>query len=272
MIELKELLTRDDLKPLIPEIVNKAIMEEIQDALIARQLVDVIRLTQGSSIKFPKAERSQVAFVVPESGEVPLMQGERFSEIIVTPYKIGIRAAVTREMIEDGALDVINRNIRQAARAVAEKEDEDILNALLATTNTTPSTSWGLEDLSKLLRLVEQYNYRPNVIVMHPAAATKLRTEDVFDRTVTREVATFLPNGNVGSIFNVGVVLTNAMPQTVALCLDTRNAGVLVERRPLQVENWTDPARDSEGVVLTMRIAPALLNVKACGKITGITL
>lgn len=272
MFELKELLSRDDIKPMIPEIVNKAIIEEIDDSLVARQLVDVVRLSQGSSIKFPKSERTQVAFVVPESGEIPLMQGEKFTEIIVTPYKIGIRASITREMIEDGSIDVINRNLRQAARAVSEKEDEDIMNALLATTNTVASTNWGLADVSNLLRAVEQYNYRPKVLVMHPAAATKLRTDDVFDRTVNREVSKFLPNGLVGSIFNVGVLLTNAIPQTQALCIDIRHAGVLVERRALKVENWVDPARDSEGVALTMRIAPALLQVKACAKLTGITL
>src|SRR3972149_9801302 len=161
MMELKELFSRDDIKPLIPEIVNRVIIEELDDVLVGRQLVDVVRLSQGSSMKFPKSDRTQVAFVVPESGEIPYMQGENLSEVVVTPYKIGLRAAVTREMIEDGAIDVMNRNLRQAARAMAEKEDEDIFNALLATTNTLASTTWGLADISRMMRAIEQYNYRP---------------------------------------------------------------------------------------------------------------
>jgi len=50
--------------------------------------------------------------------------------------------------------------------------------------------------------------------------------------------------------------------------LDSR-AVVLVERRPLSTENFTDPLRDlAAGVTLTERVAPAVLDDSAVVKMT----
>ena len=277
MKDLKELLSREDANIFLPEIINKVIIEEMKANLVGRNLVQTINLSNGSSIKFPKAHSTAVAYVVPEAGEIPVIQGETYSEVIVTPYKVGIRAKITKELIEDGSIDVMKRNIHEATHAIIQKEDTDIFNALRATTRTQSSVgAWStasniLKDVSNVMELLEVNEYRPQVFVMHPSLAASIRSADLFDKTKHYSGDAVQSRGIVGSIFTIPVYITTVLPATELLCIDTRHAGVLVVRRPLTVENFVDISRDMEGVAMTTRYAPALLVEKACAKITGIS-
>jgi HK97 family phage major capsid protein len=206
------------------------------------------------------------AYVIPELGAIP-MDVSTFNEIVVTPYKIGKAFAIPKEAIEDSAFDVVRLKADMAAEDIARKEDEEIFRVLMKTTNTvSPKTAGQFvqEDVVTLRNAVNRHSYKAAWLVAHPDDLAKLEKDLIgkgykaFDRLDE--------TGIVGNVAGLQVVETTAVEPGTILALDSR-ACVLVERRPLSIENFTDPLRDlAAGVTITERVAPAVLDDNAVSK------
>jgi HK97 family phage major capsid protein len=265
MKSMQELFSSQDAAPLIKEVIDSNVFKVADRERVGRKIVKLITLSEGSALKIPKMGAGQ-AYVIPELGAIP-MDVSTFNEIVVTPYKIGKAFAIPKEAIEDSAFDVVRLKADMAAEDIARKEDEEIFRVLMKTTNTvSPKTAGQFvqEDVVTLRNAVNRHSYKAAWLVAHPDDLAKLEKDLIgkgykaFDRLDE--------TGIVGNVAGLQVVETTAVEPGTILALDSR-ACVLVERRPLSIENFTDPLRDlAAGVTITERVAPAVLDDNAVSK------
>lgn len=264
------------------ELVKQQLYDVIKEASIAarvgRQLVDVVNLKSGAALDFVLADKDSMAFRrIGESVNIPI-DVESYTKHTVTPVKFGDVILVSAEIQEDANWDVMKRNLRQAGREAGVKEDDIIFDALGDGTYGFPSeaghdyTSAGTEiaiaDITGMMKLVEENDYFPNALVLHPEQINELRQIDTFveaDKVGSR--ITF-EKGFVGKIFGMDVVTSTTVGASYGYLLDTREAGVLVVRRPLTMKTYEIPERDSLGAALTFRTEARCLRPKAGCKLT----
>lgn len=272
------LFTKSSEDHLIKQQMMDMIIDSAQKNALGRQVVQVINLRQGSSLDFNLADRDSMAVrVMSEAGEAPLTR-ESYSTVRVTPKKYGGQLSITTEMIEDSNYELIERNLRQAGREMANKETSLIIESFNDTTNGFPSnadhnitsagTELGIVDITSGMKEIEEQDFDPNVMLLHPTQVNELRQIDTFveaDKVGNR--ATF-ENGWVGKIFSLDTLITSLQSSNVAHIIDTREAGILVVRRPLTVERWNDPLRDLVNATFTQRMAASVLRPRAGVKIT----
>jgi HK97 family phage major capsid protein len=267
MKTMQELFSTQDAAPLIKEVIDSNVFKVAERERVGRKLLRVVTLSEGSALKIPKMGAGQ-AYVIPELGAIPL-DVSSFSEIVVTPFKIGKAFAIAKESIEDSAFDVVRLKADMAAEDVARKEDDEIFRVLVQTTNTvSPKTPGAFvqEDVITLRNAVNKNNYKAKWLVAHPDDLAQLEKDLIskgykaFDRLDEE--------GILGNVAGLQVLETTALNPGTILALDSR-AVVLVERRPLSTENFTDPLRDlAAGVTITERVAPAVLDDNAVAKMT----
>lgn len=248
---------------------------------IGRQLVEVVPLREGSSIDFELANKDSL--MVRQMGEgagAPIAR-ENYTTVTVRPVKFGGNVKITTEMIEDSNFELIERNLREAGKQMANKETTLVFNAFHDSTSgfasvTTPNThnitsagtEIGIVDISKGVQACEDYDYYANAMAVNPEQAHELRQIDTFveaDKLGSREV---IERGLIGKIFGLEVASTSLQTAGTVDILDTREAGVLVMRRPLTVEKWNEPLRDLVNATFTQRMQAAVLRAQAGAKIT----
>ncbi len=264
---MQELFSTQDAAPLIKEVIDSNVFKVATRERVGRKFVRVITLNEGSALKIPKMGEGQ-AYVIPELGQIPLDVSD-FTEVVVTPFKIGKAFAVAKESIEDSAFDVVRLKADMAAEDVARKEDKEIFRVLENTTNTVSPKTPGefvQEDVVTLRNAVNKNNYKAKWLIAHPDDLARLEKDLIgkgykaFDRLDEE--------GILGNVAGLQVLETTALNPGTILALDSR-AVVLVERRPLSIENFTDPLRDlAGGVTITERVAPAVLDDNAVAKMT----
>lgn len=267
MKSMKELFSTQDAAPIIKEIIDANVFKVATRERVGRQILRLINLSEGSSIKIPKMGKGK-AYVIPELGEIPL-DVSTFGDVVITPYKIGKAFAVPSEAIEDSAFDVIKLKADMATEDVVAKEDDEIFRVISNTTNTvSPKTAGEFvqEDVITLRNAVNKNNYKAKFLVGHPDDIAKLEKDLIskgykaFDRLDE--------DGIIGNVSGLKILETTAVESGSVLALDSR-AIVLVERRPLKLKNFEDPLRDlAGGVTLTERVAPAVLDDNAIAKMT----
>jgi len=267
MKTMQEQFSTQDAAPLIKEVIDSNVFKVAERERVGRKLLRVVTLSEGSALKIPKMGAGQ-AYVIPELGAIPL-DVSSFSEIVVTPFKIGKAFAIAKESIEDSAFDVVRLKADMAAEDVARKEDDEIFRVLVQTTNTvSPKTPGAFvqEDVITLRNAVNKNNYKAKWLVAHPDDLAQLEKDLIskgykaFDRLDEE--------GILGNVAGLQVLETTALNPGTILALDSR-AVVLLERRPLSTENFTDPLRDlAAGVTITERVAPAVLDDNAVAKMT----
>lgn len=267
MRTMQELFSTQDAAPLIKEVIDSNVFKVAERERVGRRILRVISLSEGSALKIPKMGKGQ-AYVVPELGAIP-QDVSSFDEVVITPYKIAKAFAISKESIEDSAFDVVRLKADIAAEDVARKEDDEIFRVLSQTANAvSPKTAGEFvqEDVITLRNAVNKNNYKARWLVAHPDDMAKLEKDLIskgykaFDRLDEE--------GIMGNVAGLQLLETTAVESGTILALDSR-AVVLVERRPLSTENFSDPLRDlAAGVTITERVAPAVLDDNAVSKMT----
>lgn len=265
-----------------PELIKEQLFATIKDAsqknAIGRQLVEVVPLRNGSSLNFELADKdSMIVGRVGETAEIPLTR-ETYTEIIVTPRKYGGVVKISKEMIEDSNFELIERNLRQAGREMANTETQKVFDAFNDTTLgfpkngdhdiTSAGTEFGIIDITNGMQQIEEQDYIPNVMALNPKQVNEIRQIDTFveaDKVGNRNT---FEKGFVGKIFSLDSVVSSIQSADVVHILDQTEAGVMVIRRPLTVERWNDPLRDLVAAGFTQRFETVVLRARAGVKIT----
>jgi hypothetical protein len=222
-MELKDLVTSQDLTRFIPQTVETVIREAIEPNLfIVDRLFQKINIPRGSRIQIG-AVGAMEAGRVGQGGEYP----ERFVDVdggdmvALTVDKYGLKISMTQEVLDENLFDVVNIWLRAAGRALARHKERSAAKLLSEMgydvfDNINPTESWigstsgrgidGIQNGSITVNdTFEMYAYllnrgfSPDVLLMHPMAwktfmcDTEMREVVLANATVTSVRS---PNGS----------------------------------------------------------------------------
>ena len=261
---------------LIPRRIYPTLIEEATKSLIPRELAAIYIGPDGipgSSVDIQlETENLMDVRIVAEGAEVPLDQTE-YTSTNVKPKKYGVAIRITREMLEDANMNLLEHNIRVAGRRFAENENTLVIAALETTTNTVVSggAAITIANITRAIQYLEDADRKATDYLIGLEVLNDLRNIDTFVEYDKAGNTDMMSRGFVGTVYGMKVakVSTNAgMTTTTSYVLDREYAYVIVEKRPITVENFDLPTYDLQGAVLTQRIAVKALRTNAIAKIT----
>jgi len=265
---------------LIPRTLFPQVMDAVRKKLILRGLAARIfgpSSIPGRTLVIPRQAEFTTHNVlavnrVGEGGEIPLVQSE-WDSLTLTPVKYGARVGVTKEMMEDGILDLLSYHAELAGYEFADNEEALIVSQLdSASTAASNNVANGnatipVSDLTEAMQNLEGANYKPTHLICGAEVVNDLRNIDTFteaDKAGMNDPSQPL----VGTIFGMKVLVSNNVTSTLAYVVDASHAFVIAEKRPLTVERYADFARDTGFVVITQRVAVSYLRAGAVSEIT----
>ena len=263
---------------LIPRQLGLPVLEEVEKALIPRQLARQVygpAQIPGSSVDVQVVnENSFEVWEVAEGASIPLGT-QTYTNVNVRPRKFGVRPTITREMLEDSQVPLLQLNLRQAGRELAYNENNLIITSLDGAGNTvTGGATLTVANLVTAIQNVRTNSYTPDTMLIGDEAFADLMNIDSFteaDKYGSREMQL---TGFVGKIFGLNVVRFDATTAPTAAydqrvyVFDSRNAYVIAEKRPVSVQGWDDFVHDVSGASVTQRIAVALIRSNSVALIT----
>lgn len=268
--KVRELLQAEGINSttLIQTEVLSTVIEGAQPAKCMREILPIIQ-TKSNSLKVPITDAGRYAPDVAEGAEIPID--------IITPStatftikKTGVRPAITREMIEDGLVDIIALELAAAGQNMENRLNQDAFSVLLANSGQEHDTTGtagaqGIKAVAAASALVSGQNYNPDALVMCPAFQGKLMA-DYTQVTAYFPVGSYPTNGQLPPVLGLktgvyggtytGGTYTYAYAADSnigALVMDSRRAGAIAMRRDMTVEQYDDPIRDLMGASVTMR-------------------
>lgn len=246
------------------------VWEAAKPKLIGRQLAIVIA-QDAPIIKIPRAKLSK-AYEVAEGAEIPIAS-EQYDNITLTPKKYGVRPLISREMVEDAEWDVIEYQLAEAGRAIADIETEKIITQMISDAGNSVSagTSGTLAytDVVNILKECLTDGYTPDALAVHPSELADLLKDTAIQKAMEWGGQAVAPTGQIAILLGMQVYVSTKVPSGTALVVDSKHAGVLFIRRDITTEEYEDPVKDLAGVAVTSRWAYATLRPDAIGKITG---
>lgn len=246
------------------------VWEAAKPNLVGRELTTVIA-QDSPSIKIPRAKLSK-AYEVAEGAEIPVGT-EEYDSVTLTPKKYGVRPLISREMIEDAEWDVIEHQLAEAGRAIADVETEKIVTQMIADAgNSVAAGTSGTLSYNDVVGIVKELlidGYTPNVIAVHPSELADLLKDAAIQKAMDWGGQPVAPTGQIPTLLGMRLLVSTKMPNGTALVVDSKHSGVLFIRRDLTAEDYEDPVKDLAGVAVTARWAYATLRADAIGKITN---
>jgi len=265
---------------LIPRTLYPSVMNAVRKNLILRGLAAMIfgpASIPGRTLVIPR----QKAFDtynnlqvnrVGEGGEIPITQTE-FDSLTLTPVKYGARIGVTKEMQEDGIIELLGYHAELAGYEFADNEESLIVSQLdsadSAASHSIANSNANLpvSDITAAMQKLEEDNHSPTHMICGVEVVNDIRNIDTFveaDKAGVTDPSQRL----IGRIFGMKVLVSNNVSAKLAYVIDANHAFVIAEKRPLTIERYSDYARDTGFVVVTQRIAVSYLRANAVSEIT----
>jgi len=278
MQTLRETLLSTDIElEIIPTKILGKVIEAARKKLFATQLLGLRLGPQdipGSKVTVILQTVDTISInKVSEGAEVPV-DVEQYSSFDLTPVKYGVRPVITKEMIEDAAFGVVERNIEYAGYKMAEKLDALILKEIEtgADANTTGHMVSGgaaitIANIAAGMLFLEADGYRPTDFIIGPEIASDIRQIDTFVEADKAGV-TNPSKSLIGTIYGMKVwVSRNVNNVEYAYIIDRDWALCLAEKRPITMERYDDVTKDLTGIVFTARWHARYLRMEACAHI-----
>jgi len=261
---------------LIPRTLLETVFQQARKKLVLRALAARVfgpSAIKGRVFSVPiQTKNSLFVNQVAEGAEIP-QDVEAYTGFNVTPLKYGVRVAVTKEMLEDGIVDVLAMNIETAAYELADNEESLIISTLDTGSGQTDSTQVAnsnatlpISDITAAMLGVEEENYTPTHMLVGTEVASDLRNIDTFveaDKAGINDPSQKL----IGKIFGMKVIVSNNVSAKYAYVIDANYAFILAEKRPITIERYWDYARDTAYAAVTQRIAARYLMSGAIARI-----
>jgi HK97 family phage major capsid protein len=302
----REILSPVTTAGLLYPALHQQVVQIAMPNMVARQFFQQYSLTASNSITFPKQSGSAAAVVqkVAEGVEIPL-DVTTYTSVNVVPYKIAHGFIITKEMIEDSLIPIQQDQLVRSALRFANKIDKDCISAIGAGTGSSVTASGkslafdgtefvisgsggpgiGTYDIINAKAQIEQYNYMPDTLLVHPLAKTHIEKLPHFTslmhygEPILQEGLMAVP-GKFGDILGLDAYASINCPTGSAYVLSrgrTTNIlgqyspmGMFVERRPITTGIKALEERDSVGVYITARYAPVVLVGNTICAIAGI--
>lgn len=298
--ELDGILSRDDARALIPEVIDEQIHTYIQPKRVGRSLVTIMKVTEGNPAFF--RETGFEASFVSEAGEIPIAHAE-WKKFTVEIKKIGVRCVITREMKEDARWDMMRRAILQAGLAMARKEDLMIITCLndgvpnnLAIDgdgvggfgHQVPNHRYKMGSaasgnlltfraIAKAYTALAIEGIAPDTMLIHPFQMYDLLTMEGDFIGATEKAYLTLPealkssmtNGTIGTIMGMRVVQSHNQTPGQCVLFDSAQYAVLAEKAPVGIDEYEDYIHQLSGIVLSQRCYPAAIMRDAAVMLTA---
>lgn len=261
---------------LIPRKILPTLIDESIKLLIPREIAAIYvgpDQIPGSSIDINRmVERTMNVRLVAEGAEIPLDQVE-YNNLNVKPRKYGVAIRITREMLEDANFNLLEHNVKIAGRRFAENENTLVItNALEAAANTVSGgAAINVANITRAIQYLNDDDKNPTDFIIGFEVLNDLQNIDTFVEFQKVGNTEMLQRGFVGTIYGLNVVKvsTNAgMTATTSYVVDRDYGYVIVEKRPITVENFDLPSFDMSAAALTQRIDVQPLRTTAIARIT----
>jgi hypothetical protein len=128
--QLKELFkataSNEEARKAVAQAISTPILQLVRDASLARQLFAVEQLEPGAQASYPIADDFEApVFVLPRIGTVPQNYIEAAGEEVYVPtFTIATAFDWALKYARDGRIDIAQRAMRNAARAIVDYEEE----------------------------------------------------------------------------------------------------------------------------------------------------
>ena len=278
---VKELLSTDmatEGSLLIVKKIHDKLVEEVEKRLIPRDQAALVigpSGIPGSSLDIDKEDPNTLDIRETPEGADIILDNQTYTSVNIKPKKYAVGVRITREMLEDGKWNLLEKNIKTAAKRFAENETNLIITQLdsAATTNAGGAT-FTISDLTTMMLDVEDEDYIPTTFLAGNEVIKDLRNIDTFveaDKLGSREM---IETGMIGTIYGLKVYKfsTNAAPSSTyskyAYVFDRDEAYYIVEKRPITVERFDLQSNDMGAASITQRIAVQIIRTQAVSKTT----
>jgi len=259
--------------------VHDVVVDAAKPNLIARDVIDV-RTTTESMERFPRAKKS-AAYIASEGGTVRI-HGERYDWVdIQTNVFIKDGVEWTREFAEDAGWNVMNRQLEELGRSIAQLETEKIISlyASIAAADLAGGsalagggTAMSWTKTVQLWDVIENEDFHPDTMIIHSKQASQLFTATEFiNSQYLPSEQTELSRGLIGQALTMKIYKSTLCTNGVAHAVDKASVGVLLVRRDITTEPYEDPKNSVFGIVASERIGYAILRSKACARMTNIS-
>jgi len=257
--------------------IHDTVVEAAKPNLISRQIIDV-RSTTEALERFPRAKKS-VAYIASEGGTVRI-HGERYDTVdIQTNIIIKDGVEWTREFAEDAKWNVLNRQLEELGRSIAEKETERVLSLYNAITagdlaggakQAGGNTDYSWNKLVQMWNVVEGEDFHPDTMFMRPLQISELFTATEFINSQ------YLPSseveftrGLIGQALTMKLYKSSLVPQDTGqtgynqlFAVDKSIAAIMLVRRDITTETYEDPKNGVYGIVASERLGLGVLRSK----------
>jgi hypothetical protein len=123
----------------------------------------------------------------------------------------------------------------------------------------------------KLHSAVRGEKWRPTVLVLHETQLHQLLDDNKFiEYEYLQSSEVDLDQGLIRKIIGMKVETSTLVPNGTAYAIGARVAGMMLIRRDVTVEDWSDPTANQYGVKATTRFGLGILRSNATAKKTKI--
>ncbi len=229
---------------IVPEVLKPMMQAELDKKLRFAQFADIDSTLvgqPGDTLTFPAFVYSGDATVVPEGQKIPVDKIEtnrREAKI----HKIGKGTDITDEALLSGYGDPQGEAVRQHGLAIANKVDNDVLEALRGTKLTVSADIGTLAGLEAAIDTFDDEDLEPMVLFINPKDAGKLRSSASSNFTRATELGdNIIVKGAFGEALGAVIVRSKKLDEGEAI-LAKRGAVKLITKRDFFLETDRDPS------------------------------
>ena len=262
---------------LIQKTIYSTLVKAVNKKLIPRELAARYigpEEIKGSTIDIDlETPDSFTTPLVAEGAAFPTLQ-DMFTSVNVRPLKYGVRPTFSRELMEDGKFSMVDVHINRAGQEIAENETGLIISALDGAANTVAGgTQVTTANWNTAFTNLEKNDFKATDILAGPDVIQDIRNTDIFTESNKYGSDEMQRTGFIGKLLGCNLYeisqASGLITSTTAYVIDREQAYAIAEKRPLSVDNYDDKTRDLTGLVVSQRVAVALLRSAAVCKITS---
>ncbi len=246
--------------------------------MIGRRIISVKKTTEPME-RFPLASKA-VGYILAE-GSMIRLSGDKTGCVTINMDQYAESSEQwTKEFIEDAQPHAIDNIERRLSQALALHETETVLglyNSIAAADLAGGSPlNWGNRQMDwnavmALHSAVKSANWKPTVLVLNSTQLSQLLLDNHFleyEYLPSKDVD--LEEGLIRKVMGMQVESSTLVPNGTAYAIDASIAGIMLLRRDITVEDYSDVMANRYGMKATTRFGLGILRSNAVAKMTNI--